>query len=240
MVRPAIGATLDLQVAAERYRALYGGRRERHDLHRYFVETRLAQIRPPPRSYFTSNDPVLTPALLDHFFNRRTDVLAGLDERHRRLLRSVYPGAAWQAVLPECAPTADDEPALRRHPRFSLKCPASLSHEVGSTRARQRATVIELSMHGFQARTIRPLAVGTRCSIEVELGEGQRSSIEAVLVRNVASASGHFHGFRVEAPDDAWRRCVQVLQTSDTHVELARRAAQGRSGAPSTAETAHA
>jgi hypothetical protein len=238
---PAIGATLDLQTAADRYRALYGGRSERRDLHRYFVETRLAQIHHPPRSYFTSNDPVLTPALLDHFFNRRTDVLAGLDERRRRLLRSVYPGATWQSVLPASAATAgDDEAALRAHPRFSLKCPASVSHEVGNTVARQRATVIEVSMQGFQARTIRPLAVGTRCRVEVDLGAGQRSCVEAVLVRNVPTASGHFHGFRVDAPDDAWRRCVQALQASDTHLELARHAAPTASDTATPAERAHA
>jgi hypothetical protein len=238
---PAIGATLDLQTAAERYRALYGGRGERRDLHRYFVDTRLAQIRHPPRSYFTSNDPVLTPGLLDHFFNRRTDVLAGLDERRRRLLRSVYAGAAWHAVLPECPPTTgDDAGALRLHPRFSLKCPASVSHEVGNVVARQRATVIELSMHGFQARTIRPLAVGTRCTVEVELGENQRSCVEAVVVRNVPSGSGHFHGFRVETADAAWRRCVHTLQESDTHLELAGGGSAGLTGVIAAAEREHA
>jgi hypothetical protein len=56
----------------------------------------------------------------------------------------------------------------------------------------------------------------------------------------VASASGHFHGFRVEAPDDAWRRCVQALQASDTHLELAHHGAAGPAGAAAVAERAHA
>jgi hypothetical protein len=54
----------------------------------------------------------------------------------------------------------------------------------------------------------------------VTLGEGLRSLVEAVLVRNVASGSGHFHGFRVDAPDAAWRQCVLALQRSQTHADL--------------------
>jgi len=222
---PAIGATLDLQTAPQDYLALYGGRSERRDLHRYFVQTTLPNICAPARGYFISNHPVMTPALLDHFFNRRTDVLAQLDERRLRLLHSVYPGKAWRAVLPALPSLLPggggaDGAALRRHPRFSMKCPATLGFAVGNTRASQRATVIELSMHGFQARTVRPVAAGTRCRVDVELGDGVVSHVDAVLVRNVASASGHFHGFRVEAPDDAWRRCVLALQGSQTHAEL--------------------
>jgi hypothetical protein len=109
---------------------------------------------------------------------------------------------------------------LRRHPRFSLKCPATIGFAVGNTRASQRGTLIELSMHGFQARTLRPMAAGTRCDVEVALGDGVLSRVEAVLVRNVVSASGHFHGFRVDAPDAAWRACVETLHRCQTHGEL--------------------
>jgi hypothetical protein len=91
---------------------------------------------------------------------------------------------------------------------------------VGNSVAKHGATVIELSMHGFQARTLRPLAVGTHCHVEVSLGDGVVSEVDAVLVRNVASGSGHFHGFRVDMPDAAWRQCVQALQGSQTHADL--------------------
>jgi GNAT superfamily N-acetyltransferase len=216
---PAIGATLDLQAAPQRFLGVYGRKAERRNLHRYFVETRLAHIRHPGRGYYTSNDPVMTPALLDHFFNRRTDVLAQLDERRLALLHSVYPGDAWRRVLPP-RPAAPQGQALRRHPRFSLKCPATISFAVGSTQASQRATLVELSAQGFQARTLRPLQVGTVCDVEVTLGEGLVSRVRAVLVRNVASSAGHFHGFRVDTPDDAWQCCVAALENSQTHAEL--------------------
>jgi len=213
---PAIGMALDLQQAAQQYQDLYGGRSDRRNLHRYFVEGRLPQIPGPARRPFASDEPVLTPALLDHFFKQRTAELATLDARRLRLLHSVYRGDAWASVLP---PLPHASVALRREPRFSVNCAANLSHAVGRTRNQQRATLIDLSMNGFQARSIRPLAVDTRCIVEVTLADGQQSRIDAVLVRNSPSAIGHFHGFRIEASDEAWRRHVQALQGSPVDAE---------------------
>ena len=219
---PAIGATLDLQTAPQQYMGVYGRRSERRDLHRYFVDTRLPNIKQPTRNFYTSNDPVLTPALLDYFFNQRTDVMARLDPRRLHLLHSVYGGDEWARVLPGPAPLGADARSLRQHHRFSMKCPATLEHRVGNVGATQHATLIELSLHGFQARTIRPLAIGTRCTVRVALGEGQHSHVEALLMRHVPSASGHFNGFRVDCPDAVWRHCVSALAGSDTHADLSR------------------
>ena len=219
---PAVGATLDLQTAPGVYREVYGDKPERRNLHRYFVETRLPHIRLPERRLNTSNDPVMTPELLHHFFVERTDGLARLDPRRLELLHAVYRGRDWHDVMP-AAPASGAQ--LRQHPRFSMNCPATLSHDVGAIAHAQRATVIDISQHGCMARTLRPLPVGTRCRLEVTLGEGWVSRVEVVVVRNAASVSGHFHGFFVETPDAAWRRCVAALEASQTHDELARRMA---------------
>jgi GNAT superfamily N-acetyltransferase len=237
---PAIGATLDLQAAPRQFLGVYGGRSERRDLHRYFVETRLPNIHHPGRSYFTSNDPVLTPALLDHFFNRRTDTLARLDPRRLQLLHSVYAGDDWARVLPGSPPLGAAARPLRQHPRFSMKCPATLEHAVGRTTASHHATLVEISLHGFQARMIRPLAIGTRFAVRVVLGDGLVSQVEAELVRHVPSTSGHFHGFRVEAPDAAWRRCVAALSGSQTHAELSRQAVEAAAAATTAASESRA
>ena len=78
---PAIGAALDLQAAPEVFRAAYGARRPERNLHHYFTQISLPNIHFPQRPFFTTNDPVMSPALLDHFFNRRTQVFAQLDDR---------------------------------------------------------------------------------------------------------------------------------------------------------------
>ena len=80
----------------------------------------------PHRRFFTTNDPVLTPAMMDHFFNRRTQVFATLNDRQRLLLRSIYDRAEYRAVLPAPSQGADELVSLRQHQRFSIRCPARL------------------------------------------------------------------------------------------------------------------
>ncbi|MBK1686141.1 PilZ domain-containing protein [Rubrivivax gelatinosus] len=215
---PAVGATLDLHQAPETFRAAYTGREGRKDLHHYFVEQRLPNLKLPERRYFTTNDPVMTPALLDYFFTQRTDCFAQLDPRRLGLLHSIYDSPEYAAVLPPL-PYGHQagSAALRRHPRYSIKCPAVLTLEDRP----QALEVVELSQQGFQAHGANDLAMGARGWMKVQLGEGVESTVLAEVVRRVPTAVGHFHGFRVEAPDPAWLRCVRLLETGTTHADLA-------------------
>ena len=69
--------------------------------------------------------------------------------------------SATKAVLPEVRETvgaAAPVPtghALRRHQRYSIKCGAVIQAD----EARRAATVVELSLHGFQARCEAALPV---------------------------------------------------------------------------------
>jgi len=218
---PAVGATLDLLHAPEIFRAAYAHKRPRKNLFRYFVETRLANIRAPSRRFFTTNDPVLTPAMMDHFFNRRTAVFQALTDRQRLLLRSIYNHPAYHAVLPAPADGADDLLTLRQHQRFSIRCPARLAVRSYDTRLAYPLQVIELSLHGFQAECGLPLPEGTRGWVEIELGENETALAEATAVRRHEAGGQVFYGFAVPEPDAAWQRCVVALQTGSIHSDLA-------------------
>jgi len=217
---PAIGATLDLHNAPQRFHDAYGGRSERKNLHRYFVRTRLPNIRLPLRRYHTTNDPVMTPALLNYFFNLRTQTFSTLDERKRRLLRTIYPQQEYLDVLPALR-TSVRASALRRHERHSIKCPA---HLILTDRPRpaEELEVIELSLHGFQAEARSPLPLGAKGRVVVQLGAALQSCIDAVVVRRVSNEQGLLYAFRVDEPDEAWRECVTLLRESLTHYELSR------------------
>ncbi len=206
---PAIGATLDLQEAPGIFKRVYGHKSDRRNLYKYFVETRLDAIQFPNRPWHLSNDPVLTPALLDHFFNQRVPVLQELDERRQRLLHACYQGAEWQAVLP---PLPQQGAELRRHPRYTFTCPATLDDTDNAVEA--RATIVEISQSGFLARLLHPLRPGSHCIVLAELGAGVLSRFEAELVRSVQTTSGLLFGFRVERPDGEWQRCVAWLDES--------------------------
>ena len=62
----------------------YGHKSPRRNLHDYFIKVRLPNIQWPSRRYYTTNDPVMTPELLDHFFNQATQGFAALDDRKLR------------------------------------------------------------------------------------------------------------------------------------------------------------
>ena len=218
---PAVGATLDLLHAPEVFREAYARKRPRKNLFRYFVETRLPNIRAPNRRFFTTNDPVMTPTMLDHFFNQRTQVFQSLNDRQRLLLRSIYDKPDYRAVLPRPAAGADELLSLRQHQRFSIRCPARLTVRSYDTRLRYPLQVIELSLHGFQAECALPLPEGTRGWVEIDLGENETALAEATAVRRQESGGQVFYGFAVPAPDAAWQRCVVALQTGSTHFDLA-------------------
>ncbi len=217
---PAVGATLDLLHAPEVFREAYDQKRPRKNLFRYFVQTRLANIRAPNRRFFTTNDPVLTPAMMDHFFNRRTAVFQTLNDRQRLLLRSIYDHPAYRAVLPSPSAGADELLTLRQHQRFSIRCPARLSVRSYDTRLAYPLQVIELSLHGFQAECALPLPEGTRGWVEIDLGENETALAEATAVRRHEAGGQVFYGFAVPQPDAAWQRCVVALQTGSTHSDL--------------------
>ena len=133
---PAVGATLDLKAAPEIFRAAYEGRSQQRNLHHYFTKVSLPNIHFPERPYYTTNDPVMSPALLDHFFNQRTQVFSQLDERRRRLLHAIYPEDSYRDVLPPAPEGPSEVTPLRRHRRYSLKCPARLEAVQGDLQSR--------------------------------------------------------------------------------------------------------
>ncbi len=217
---PAVGATLDLRHANAGFHRVYGRKTSRKNLHDYFFVRDLPNIQWPKRRYRTTNDAVMTPALLDHFFNQRTNTLVGLDARKKALLWSIYQLAEYRQVLPmlddgEVPPMH----ALRRHARHSMLCPAQLrldgwAHEVP-------AHVIELSLGGFQVRTQSPLIVGSTGQAQVSLGEFEDSSARFEVIRSVGFDGEHHHaGCRLLEPDDAWRRCVAALESGLTAADV--------------------
>jgi hypothetical protein len=216
---PAVGATLDLHAAPELMRAAFGGRSARKDLHRYFTRLRLTNIKPPPRRYYTTNDPVMTPAMLDHFFNRRSQTFERLDARQRLLLHSIYDLAPYRDVLPE-VPAASPEvlPHIREHQRYSMKCPGTLV--LRGEREPCQLEVVELSLTGFQATSSRPLPLDAWGVAEIRLGAADHALLRVAAVREHDIDGEAYYGFRIADADDAWAICVDALKRGQTSIDL--------------------
>lgn len=224
---PAVGATLDLSTAPERFAEAYGGRAADKDLHHYFVHAQLPHLQLPARPIFTTNDPVMTPALLDHFFNHRCRVFDRLDARQRVLLHAIYGDERYREVLPPLAPGSMDREPRRQHPRHSIKCPAQL--QLGSETL--PAMVVEMSTRGLQLLADRPLPAGAIGTLSAHLGQGLHARVDVAVVRRTPTPEGHWYGLRVDRPDEAWLACVQRLERSQTYRDLAQPAPSAPPGA---------
>ncbi|MCZ2292956.1 MAG: GNAT family N-acetyltransferase [Burkholderiales bacterium] len=216
---PAVGATLDLSKALVRFKTVYGEKRPLRNLYSYFVETTLANIDLPPRPLHTTNDPVLTPGLMDHFFNRRTQVLSVLEPHDRALLRSIYRGTSLEAVLPSAGVK---EVAMRRHPRYSIRCPARLSLGHDGKGGEELSTVLtDLSEAGCRVESPAQMEIGQSGMLEVELGPRCHSLLQVQVVRSVrAPAPVRRYALRVIHADDNWTECVHALESGLTFSDL--------------------
>lgn len=217
---PAVGAALDLKLAPLIFKAHYNGRPIRKDLHRYFFVDRLPNIKFPVRRYFTTNDPVMTPELLDHFFNQKSKVFDGLDDRKKALLWAIYDQAEYRRVLPMLSGSVIDAHPLRKHQRYSISCPGYLTLDQQADGRRYLLEVIEVSLFGFQAMCKLEIPVGATGTAHVELGKGVESHVQARVMRRKELDAGLFFGFKLDEPDHAWRECVAAVEVGITSGDL--------------------
>ena len=218
---PAVGATLDLVEGIAHFEQAYGHKPDHKNLSRYLFNSRLDNIELPQRRFHTTNDPVLTPSMMDYFFNRRTQVFAGLDERKRRLLHSIYDHTSYAEALPPLLPGTATGLELRQHQRFSIRCPGRLTVVSYGQHIEFPLHVIEMSLHGFKAECMVPLPENTCGHAEVDLGAGETARVEATAVQRQTSGGLVYYGFVVPEPDTAWQRCVAALNCGRTHADLA-------------------
>lgn len=217
---PAVGATLDLRHAEALFDKAYAGKPARKNMHHYFFRMELPNIQLPARRYFTTNDPVMTAELLDHFFNHRTRAFADLDARKKTMLHAIYDLPEYRAVLPPLPQAPAQMDTLRRHPRFSLKCKGRLEVEIGGQRRLVELQVVDVSNEGFQAQAREELPLKGAGRVVVHLGTDEQSVLQATIMRARRYDDYGAYGFLIHEADDAWRRCVHALQSGRTHHDL--------------------
>lgn len=220
---PAVGATLDLFEAPKLFKKHYAGKPLRRNLYTYFTKLKLSNIHLPKRRFFTTNDPVLTPELVDYFFNIKTNVFKDLPLRDVRLLHSIYDLTSYQAVLP--ALPFDDEVSVelvRKHPRFSVKCPGVLMQPAGGENLEINIVIFDVSQGGFQAWVERALPLKSMFNAIVRLGVNDVAHIQAVPTRAVGRSGEvtEYYGFSVSTPDSVWEKFVAALARSATYSDL--------------------
>lgn len=217
---PAVGATLDLLLAPRALQEAYRDKPPRKSLYHYFVAATLSNIAMPTRRYFTTNDPVMTPELLDYFFNQRTHIFESMGARERSLLHAIYDLPAYKPVLPPLAFESERWYRQRAHARYSLKCPADFVVVSAGQTAEHPVMVIECSSDGFLALSHDELPLNVWGEAHVRLGHRETSVLRAMAVRVQRTTANWAYGFAVTDTDLPWRTLVGVLQWGSTHSDL--------------------
>src|SRR5574343_324253 len=182
---PAVGATLDLKYAPETMRRAYAGKPPSRNLYHYFLETKLANIQIPHRRFFTTNDPVLTPDLIDYFFNQKTSVFADLSDRKKTLLHRIYDLPEYRDILP-AVPETGVVGQMRQHRRFSVKCPCRITDKGGALDVPINLEINEVSRYGFRARIESDIPRDVWLNATVQLGLNEVSRLTVQVAREEA------------------------------------------------------
>lgn len=217
---PAVGASVDLHVVPEILKQVYGKKPRRKNLYLYFLRYKLRNIAMPSRRYFTTNDPVMTPDLLDYFFNQHTSTFKHLGEREKGLLHSIYDHAEYKQVLPPVFSESNVRIRQRKHQRYSVKCPGSFSVPGVEKTDVYALRVVELSMDGFLAHSKLPLPANVWGEATIRLGHEEKSVIRAKVIRGKHKGPYGFYGFKLVEADLSWRKLVGVLKSGTTHEDL--------------------
>jgi hypothetical protein len=216
---PAVGAWLDLQHAPAVFEHVYGSKAPRKNLHAYFTKIKLPNIQLPQRRYYTTNDPVLTPELIDYFFNVRTDGFAKLGDHEKGLLHSIYDLPDYQAVLPKLPEGAGGR-RYRQCSRYSYKCPGYLRVTGRGQKLTYTMQVVEVSKYGFQAKSSDHLPMYVWADATVKLGKDEISTVKAMAVRERVNGVGDVYAFNLGEPDIVWNTFIGALTGGQTHGDL--------------------
>ncbi len=212
---PAIGATLDLQEAAGIYTKVYGSQPPERNLADYFMRLKLPNIQLPERRFFTTNDPVMTPAILDYFFNVKSSCFEKLDDAQKSTLHDIYRLPEYKRVLPVADPDAVEE--VFSPGRFSFRCPARVCEKTASRCQGVSLTVTGISTDGFVAEAAEPLKLGVWLDTEIHLGKHEISHASSCARQDLGKGR---YRFQLVSPDRNWKKFMAVMLNGRTHDDL--------------------
>ena len=202
---PAVGGYLDLREAYKKFAFNYGKKPKNKNLFHYFTEHQFASFEFPDRSYFKISDPIMTPELLEYFFNEKTNVFQSLPDRERAALFTLYKSECYRKVLPKPSFKYDFDNS-RRSPRHDVGCHGRI---VFSQKRMIKMRVRDVSLKGFKAILDSPIRFGEKLTINIALAD---FDIAELTGWPVWQGSNNAYGFILESWSPNWEEFVVELE----------------------------
>lgn len=204
---PGVCATLNLTALAETFRQIYAGKPAHKNIYLFFFggfsPTEKKQMRFPERMYHTAMDPVMTPGIMDYFFNQCTDSLCRLGERQISILQTIYNERAYDAVWPKNKPL--NWKNQRAHPRFDVACSGTLSDQHSPP---DMLRVLDASRTGM--RVFSNAAINQEARTDLKISVGSRKNVRVQV--GLRWHSGSIYGMEIRKSDPCWHQFIDYLE----------------------------
>jgi hypothetical protein len=203
---PAIGRFLNLRKAYERMEKTFAHRPPEANPFFYFAKQKLENLQFPERRNHSISDPIMTPELLDYFFNQKTKVFEELNPRSKAILNALYPSPRYKSILPA---TNVVFPVIyrRQNRRHDVKSTAKIHFQANGISV--TAHVRDVSKGGFSAYVERPIRFET--TLIVHLAIGPSDVIQLVASPRWTDEKG-MYGFSIEVMPREWIQFIRELE----------------------------
>lgn len=184
----------------------YPRQNESNDLFSFFAKWSYDSFHYPNREDWTVDDPVMSPALMKHFFVDRCDIFSTLTEQEKLVLWWSYPYSDYVDVLPACA-LHQTQADRRQEARFDVQCAGRISFRHGERQV--HIEVLDASVHGFRARLAEGVRFGEPVHVDIMVAPFEVAKVECMLVRQSAPT---IYSFRIVEPDNVWAHFMASLR----------------------------
>lgn len=210
---PGVCATLDLVSLDDTIRKIYEGRPESKNIYRFFFggysPNEKRQFHFPERPFFTAADPVMSPEIMDYFFNQCTDAFCSLEDRKLQILQSIYSEDGYNPVWPEGA--VPQWRNHRRHRRFDVVCTGAL---LARSKILTAMEILDASRTGVRLRSTLPLMGVRPPMIKIAVGHQKSAYIQA----DFRWQRGATVGLEIVDADQCWDHFIDYMERRITRM----------------------
>ena len=201
---PGRGGYLNLRHFRSMVELTYDLKLAPKNLAAYLFETSFSNFHFPKRNNAYIADPVMTPGLLDYFFNQKTSCFQNLSEQESRSLHALYNDELYQSVLPAIAKTEASSDG-REKKRFEVSCDAKLIPPGASEIPVANKSV---SLSGITALMHRKIRFTEEYVMLIDIG---RHDPAELLVVPVWMGEDGSCGFAIAQSPPAWTQFIDAI-----------------------------
>ncbi len=203
---PAVGGFLNLRQFYFKSEIAYSQEPLQKNLFYYLCERSFESFHFPVRNNATVSDPVMTPAMLDYFFNKATQNFKDFTPEQIQWLHALYHHRDYSRVLPKRSAAARS--VHQRETRYDVDCKGRLQTPGA---AEVECEIKTASLKGISGVMHRQIRFGEEYQMHVTAGFGHVIEVTVVPVwRKELGAVG----FSISRTSESWIQFIESLEKS--------------------------